>query len=149
MTENIFRKGPSELAKIEKGLKSIENELLEECEKVVYSAVTHTFDIEVGPDGTVDTPHEWTEELEECVDEEDRQKKLRELDRRKRIAKYALMPPKEAPVALQIAAKALGGMQKAKAMSGAAPRELNLTLVSFSAPEQQAPMFPVKEIKHE
>jgi hypothetical protein len=40
-------------------------------------------------------------------------------------------------------------MQKAKAMEGAGPKHLNLTMVSISAPNQPVPMFPEKEIKHE
>jgi hypothetical protein len=146
MTENIFNKGPSSLERTERELKKMENELYKESHDVVFSAVAHTFDIDP-EDGEL--PAEWLAELEHCTDEEERASKLRELNRRKRIATYALLPPKEAPVALQIAAKVLGGMHKARAMEGSAPRELNLTLVSFSAPEQQPPMFPVKEIKHE
>ena len=146
---DIFKQGPSQLERVERELKKMENELYKESHDVVFSAVAHTFDIEIGKDGQVDTPAEWLQEIETCTSEEEKNEKLRELDRRKRIARYALLPPKEAPVALQIAAKVLGGMHKARAMEGAAPKHLNLTMVSISAPNQPAPVFPEKEIEHE
>ena len=146
MSDNIFKRGPSQLQRAERELKKLESELHQECRKVVFSAVTHAFDVDPADP---ELPAEWLAELGDCVDEEERASKLRDLNRRRRIATYALLPPKEAPVALQIAAKVLGGMDKADAMKGAAPRELNLTLVSFPAPDQSVPMFPVKEIKNE
>lgn len=143
---DIFQPKPSSLERTERELKKMENELYTESHNVVYSAVAHTFDI----DPTVnEIPLEWMEELEGIEDEAQRAKKLRELDKRKRIATYALMPPKDAPVALQIAAKVLTGMHKANAAKDAAPKHLNLTMVSISAPNQPVPMFPVKEVKHE
>jgi hypothetical protein len=143
---DIFKKGPSQLERTERELKRMENELYRESHEVVFSAVAHTFDIDpTDPE----LPAEWMAELQDCVTEEERTAKERELQRRKRIAQYALMPPKEAPVALQIAAKVLGGMQKARAMEGAAPKHLNVTLVSVAAPDQPVPLFPEKEIDHE
>jgi hypothetical protein len=145
---DIFQAKPSILERTERELKKMENELFREASQVVYSAVTHAFDIEVTEAG-VEVPAEWLEELQGCETEEEKTAKLRELDRRKRIATYALQSPKNAPVALQIAAKVLGGMQKARAMEGAAPKHLNLTMVSISAPNQPVPQFPIKEVKHE
>ena len=142
----IFPTKPSTLERTERELKRMENELFREASEVVYSAVTHTFDIDPASD---ELPAEWMEELQSCETKEEHEVKLRELNRRKRIATYALQSPKNAPVALQIAAKVLGGMQKARAMEGAAPKHLNLTMVSISAPGQPIPLFPVKEVKHE
>ncbi len=143
---DIFKQGPSQLERVERELKKMENELYRESHEVVFSTVAHTFDIDPSDP---ELPAEWMAELEECLDEESKASKLRELNRRKRIATYALLPPKEAPVALQIAAKVLGGMHKARAMEGAAPKHLNLTMVSISAPDQPVPLFPEKEIEHE
>jgi hypothetical protein len=142
----IFPTKPSTLERTERELKRMENELFREASEVVYSAVTHTFDIDPESD---ELPAEWMEELQSCETKEEYDVKLRELNRRKRIATYALQSPKNAPVALQIAAKVLGGMQRARAMEGAAPKHLNLTMVSISAPGQPIPLFPVKEVKHE
>lgn len=142
---DIFKPKESSLAKTERELKKIESEIHQECSKVVHSIVTDAFTID--PESP-EMPAEWLEELEQTPPEE-HPAKLREFERRQRIAKYALMSNKDAPVALGIAAKVLSGMQKANAMKDASPRALNLTLVSFSAPDQPAPMFPVKEIKNE
>jgi hypothetical protein len=142
----IFPTKPSTLERTERELKKIENELFKESSSVILSVVKDTFDID--PADT-ELPAEWMEELQECETEQEREGKMRELNRRKRIATYALQSPKNAPVALQIAAKVLGGMQKARAMEGAAPKTLNLTMVSMSAPGQPVPQFPVKEVKHE
>lgn len=142
---DIFKPKESSLARSEKELKKIEQEIFSECSKVVHSIVTDAFDID--PNMPDQMPVEWQEELE-GVPPEEHPVKLREFERRQRIAKYALMSNKNAPVAITIAAKVLSGMQKANAMKDASPRELNLTLVSFAAPEE-APMFPVKEIKSE
>lgn len=143
---DIFPTKPSHLERTERELKKIENELFKESSSVILSVVKDTFDID--PEDP-ELPPEWMEELQECQTEQERESKMRELNRRKRIAQYALQSPKNAPVALQIAAKVLGGMQKARAMEGAAPKTLNLTMVSMSAPGQPVPQFPVKEVKHE
>lgn len=138
---DIFKKAPSQLEKIERGLKKVENELLMECSQVVFSAVAHTFEID--PENPTETPAKWLEELENGEVTE------QELAKRQRIALAAWQSPKEAPVALQIAAKVLGGMQKARAMADQGPKSLNLTMVSISAPGQPIPVFPEKEVKHE
>lgn len=143
---DIFKQGPSQLERTERELKKMENELYKESHEVVFSAVAHTFDIDPADP---ELPAEWMAELQECESQEEVEQKKRELQRRKRIAQYALLPPKEAPVALQIAAKVLGGMHKARAMEGAAPKHLNLTMVSISAPNQPVPEFPEQEIEHE
>jgi hypothetical protein len=143
---DIFQPKPSSLERTERELKKMENELYKESHDVVFSAVAHTFDLDPAVN---EIPLEWQEELEGCTTERERTAKLRELDKRKRIAQYALMPPKDAPVALQIAAKVLTGMHKANAAKDASPKHLNLTMVSISAPNQPVPVFPVKEVKHE
>lgn len=143
--KDIFKPQESSLAKSERELKKIENEIFSECSKVVHSIVTDAFDIDPS---SPEMPAEWLEELEQTPPEE-HPAKLREFQKRKRIAQYALMPNKGAPVAITIAAKVLSGMQKANAMKDASPRELNLTMVSISSPNQPIPVFPVKEVKHE
>jgi hypothetical protein len=143
---DIFPSKPSHLERVERELKKMENDLLRESTAVVYSAIAHTFEIDPT---SPEMPAAWLQEADDCVTEEEKAAKLLELDKRKRIATYSLLPPKEAPVALQIAAKVLGGMQKARAMEGQGPKHLNLTMVSISAPGQVIPVFPEKEIKHE
>jgi hypothetical protein len=137
---DIFPTKPSSLEVAEKGLKKLENQIYEECNSVILSVVKDTFDIDPADP---ELPAAWLEEIEAGTLTKE------EAAKRKRIAQYALMPPKEAPVALQIAAKVLSGMHKARAMEGAGPKHLNLTMVSISAPNQPVPLFPVKEIKHE
>ncbi len=143
---DIFPTKPSHLERVERELKKMENDLLRESTAVVYSAIAHTFEIDPQ---SPEMPAAWLQEVDDCLTDDERAAKLTELDKRKRIALYALMPPKEAPVALQIAAKVLGGMQKARALEGQGPKHLNLTMVSISAPNQVIPVFPEKEIKHE
>ena len=138
---DIFKSKPSHLETIERGLKKIENDLFSESLKIVHSSISHTFDLD--PEHPEEFPAAWLEE------EERGEVTMDELAKRKRVALASWQSPKNAPVALQIAAKVLGGMQKAKAMEGAGPKHLNLTMVSISAPNQPVPMFPEKEIKHE
>lgn len=135
---DIFKKGPSSLEKIERGLKKVENDLFEESLRVVHSAISHTFDLDpMKPD---EVPAEWLQELE------DKTETLESLGKRKRIAQAAMLSPKEAPVALQIAAKVLGGMQKARAMGDQGAKTLNVNVVTINAP---MPVFEEKEIDHE
>ncbi len=145
MTDGLVPK-PSHLERVEREMKKMENEIYQETNNVMLAVSKYTFDIEPGDP---ELPAAWLEELQDCENEEEAALKLVELNKRKRIAQYALMPPKEAPVALQIAAKIHSGMTKARAMEGAGPKHLNLTMVSISAPNQPVPMFPEKEIKHE
>jgi hypothetical protein len=139
---DIFQVKPSQLEKTERELKKMENEIYAESHALVYSTVAHTFDLD--PAQPADTiPAAWEAELARG------EVTVEELAKRKRIAQAAWQSPKNAPVALQIAAKVLSGMHKAKAMEGAAPRHLNVTMVSISTPGQPVPQFPEKEIKHE
>ncbi len=135
---DIFKKGPSSLEKIERGLKKVENDLFKESLAVVHSSITHTFDLD--PENPNDLPAEWLEELEQGLVTE------MELGKRKRIAQAAMLSPKEAPVALQIAAKVLSGMQKARAASDQGSKTLNVNVVTINAP---MPVFEEKEIEHE
>jgi hypothetical protein len=136
---------PSKLEVIEKSLKKMESRLYEECTEVVQTAIRHTF--ELNPEQPNDIPAEWLEELELCQSEEERTEKLRELDKRKRIAQYALMPNKSAPVVLQLAAKVLIGMGKARASQTHTHQHLNLTYVAIPSPNQPIPQFPEKKIE--
>lgn len=135
---DIFKKGPSSLEKIERGLKQLENELFDESLKVVHSSISHTFDLD--PANPEDTPAEWLQEIE------DGKETLESIGKRKRIALAAWQSPKNAPVALQIAAKVLVGMQKARAMGDQGSKTLNVNVVTINAP---MPVFEEKEIEHE
>lgn len=139
---DIFQAKPSQLERTERELKKMENELYTESHNLVYSTVAHTFDLD--PAQPADTmPAAWEAELAAG------EVTVEQLAKRKRIAQAAWQSPKNAPVALQIAAKVLAGMQKASAMRDQAPKSLNLTLVSITAPDQPVPQFPSKELKHE
>jgi hypothetical protein len=140
---DIFKKGTSSLEKIERGLKKIESELWEESSALMLATITDTFDVEPGQQGI---PAEWTAELMSAPEGEEREAKQRELKRRARIAAYALLPPKEAPVALQIAAKVHAGMVKARAVGDQGNKTLNVNVVTINAP---MPVFEEKEIEHE
>lgn len=135
---DIFKKQESSLVKIERGLKKLENELFEECTEVVHSSIGHTFDLD--PGNPQQMPAKWLQELE------DGEVTLEQLEKRRRIAQAAWLSPKEAPVALQIAAKVLGGMQKARALSDQGAKTLNVNVVTINAP---MPAFEEKEIEHE
>lgn len=142
----IFKKKAPSLAQVERNLQKIENKLFEEASSVLLAATHHVWDLDLE---SKELPAEWLQELQECEDQADYDAKLRELERRRRIAHGAMMSAKEAPVALALAGKVWTGMTKARAMAGAAPKSLNLTMVSISAPNQPIPQFPEKEIEHE
>ncbi len=135
---DIYKKGPSHLEQIERGLKKIENDLFTESLSVVHSSISHTFDLD--PEHPEDTPAAWMEEIENGTATEE------EVMKRKRIALASWQSPKNAPVALQIAAKVLGGMQKARAMGDQGNKTLNVNVVTINAP---MPVFEEKEIEHE
>jgi len=135
---DIFKKGPSQLERIERGLKKIENDLFAESLKVVHSSISHTFDID--PAQPTETPAAWLQELEDGL------VTMEDLAKRQRIALASWQSPKNAPVALQIAAKVLGGMQKARAMGDQGNKTLNVNVVTINAP---MPVFEEKEIEHE
>ena len=135
---DIFKKGPSSLEVIERGLKKVENDLFKESLAVVHSSISHTFDLD--PENPNDLPAEWLQELEDKLVTE------QELMKRKHIAQAAMLSPKEAPVALQIAAKVLSGMQKARAAGDHGNKTLNVNVVTINAP---MPVFEEKEIEHE
>lgn len=135
---DIFKKGPSQLERIERGLKKIENDLFSESLKVVHSSISHTFDID--PEQPKETPASWLQELEDGV------VTMEDLAKRQRIALASWQSPKNAPVALQIAAKVLGGMQKVRAMGDQGNKTLNVNVVTINAP---MPVFEEKEIDHE
>lgn len=134
---DIFKPKQSSLEKIEKGLKKIENDLYAESLKTVHSSISHTFDIDPA---TGEVPAAWLQEIE------DGEATMEEIDKRKRIALASWQSPKNAPVALQIAAKVLGGMQKARAMGDQGNKTLNVNVVTINAP---MPVFEEKEIDHE
>jgi len=135
---DIFKPKPSSLELIERGLKKVENDLFQESLKVVHSAISHTFDID--PSKPEETPAEWLKEIE------DGSETLESIGKRQRIALAAWQSPKNAPVALQIAAKVLSGMQKARAMGDQGNKTLNVNVVTINAP---MPVFEEKEIDHE
>ena len=134
---DIFQAKPSSLEISEKGLKRLENQIYEECNAVILSVVKDTFEID--PEDK-ELPAAWLADVEAGV------LTLEEAQKRKRIAQYALMSPKNAPVALQIAAKVLSGMHKARSAEGNVHRSLNVTVVQMTAP---MPVFEEKEIDHE
>lgn len=142
MTTEIVPKRPvASIERAERELARIENEIVSEASIVVHGTMRFA---DIDPENPDETPQAWLDEMaaDPAVTPE-------VIEKRKRIAKAAWLSAKEAPVAFAIASKVLVGAMKAKAMAGAAPKTLNLTMVSISAPGQQLPAFPEKEIKHE
>lgn len=138
MAGDIFKKGETSLQQIDRQLKRLENELFQECTAVVHASIAHTFELD--PENPNDTPAEWLMEVERG------EATLEDIAKRKRIALAAWQSPKNAPVALQIAAKVLGGMQKARAMSDQGSKTLNVNVVTINAPPM---VFEEKEIDNE
>src|SRR5690348_10887779 len=99
---DIFKTEPSSLAKVERGLKRLENEVYQEATEVLYTAVTHAFDLELTEDGA-ELPAAWLEEVELARNEAEAEKIRQNLAKRKRIALSALQSPKNAPVAFMLA----------------------------------------------
>lgn len=143
---DIFKKPPSELVRTERELQKIENEIVSEASEMIHSVLRFA---EVNPENP-EMPSDWLDELSHMqMGSEEWHRASEELAKRHRVAKAGWMSAKEAPVALAIAKSVLVGAMKARAMAGAAPKSLNVTLVSISAPDQPAPEFPEKEISHE
>lgn len=139
-TEIVPKPKAASIERAERELQRIENEIVSEASMVVHGTMRFA---DIDPENPDETPEAWLDELASgAVTRE-------QIEKRKRIAKAAWLSAKEAPVAFAIASKVLVGAMKAKAMAGAAPKSLNLTLVSISAPGQTIQAFPEKEIKHE
>jgi hypothetical protein len=143
MSDSIFKRKPSELVRVERGLKALENEVYQEATEILYAGIKHAFDWDYE---SKEMPAEWLEELDNCESDDERMKKTAELGRRKRIAQAAMMSSKEAPIAFKLAQGVFVGMQKARAMEGNGNRSLNVTVVSITEP---MPVFEEKEIAHE
>lgn len=139
-TEIVPKPKVASIERAERELQRIENEIVSEASMVVHGTMRFA---DIDPENPDETPEAWLEELASGA------VTLEQIEKRKRIAKAAWLSAKEAPVAFAIASKVLVGAMKAKAMAGAAPKSLNLTLVSISAPGQTIQTFPEKEIKHE
>lgn len=139
-TEIVPKPKVASIERAERELQRIENEIVSEASMVVHGTMRFA---ELDPESPDETPQAWLDEMATGTVTPE------EIEKRKRIAKAAWLSAKEAPVAFAIASKVLVGAMKAKAMAGAAPKSLNLTLVSISAPGQTIQAFPEKEIKHE
>jgi hypothetical protein len=102
--------------------KSIEDDILQKSAAIVIDTLAFR---DVDPD-TKEPPAEWVEQLG-----------LEEAIKRLRVAKTAHLSKREAPVALDIAAKTLIGVMKTRAIERQAPKVLNMTLVNMqgSIPE--------------
>jgi hypothetical protein len=139
---DIFKPKQSELVRVERGLKALENELYTESAEILYSGVKYAFDLDFE---SKEMPAAWLEELDACP-KEAQPAKIEELGRRRRIAQAAMMSNKDAPIAFRLAQQTFVGMQKARAMEGNGNRTLNVNVVSITAP---MPVFEEKEIEHE
>jgi hypothetical protein len=69
----------------------------------------------------------------------------KEAKKRHRIAKAGWMPNKEAPVALTLATKVLTGIVRARATEKAGPKQLNINMVSMTAPLEELEVLDVEE----
>lgn len=123
----IPKKGLSQI-KAEQ-LRSIEDSILERSQKVISDAMYFG---EFDPEDP-EPPQRWVDEL--GIDG------ARE---RLRMAKYALMAAKEAPVGLSIAKATFASIVKARATEKQGPRQLNVNVVNMTAP---LPEFRVIEVE--
>jgi len=64
--------------------------------------------------------------------------------RRLRVAKYALLPKKDAPVGISVACNLVAAISNARAKTQQGPKTLNVQFVQISAP---LPVFPEIEVE--
>jgi hypothetical protein len=146
-TEIVPKPKVSSIERAERELQRIENEIVSEAAEMVHSVMRFA---EIDPAKPDEKPNSWLDEVAHLeIGSLEHEQAVEQLEKRHRVAKAGWLSAKEAPVALAIAKSVLVGAMKAKAMAGAAPKHLNLTMVSISAPGQAIPVFPEKEIKHE
>lgn len=130
----------------ERELQRLENEIVSEAAEMMRSVMRFS---EIDPEKP-EMPNAWLDEIAHLeVGSVEHEQAVEQLSKRHRIAKASWLSAKEAPVALAIGKSVLVGAMKARAMAGSAPKTLNLTMVSISAPGQAMPAFPEKEVKHE
>ena len=110
-------------------LRSIEDGILERSQAVVDDALHFG---EFDPEDP-NPPQAWVEELGQ-----------ERAEKRLRMAKYALMSAKEAPVGLAIAKATFASIIKARATEKQGPRQLNVNVVNMTAP---LPEFRVIEVE--
>ena len=113
---DIFRPKTSELERTERELQKIENEVVGEAYNVLADVGSWA---DIDPENP-ECPPEWIAELGEI-----------RAARKLRIARASWMSAKNAPVALKIAQSIVTGAMKARATADAAPKHLNINLVSI------------------
>jgi hypothetical protein len=147
-TEIVPKPKVASIERAERELQRIENEIVSEASEMIHSVMKFA---EVDPSRPPDElPGAWLDEIAHLeIGSIEHADAAEQLKKRHRVAKAGWLSAKEAPVALAIAKSVLVGAMKAKAMAGNAPKTLNLTMVSISAPGQVIQAFPEKEIKHE
>jgi hypothetical protein len=123
-----------------KKLEAIHDKLFEDAASVCSDLLKFgDLEEEIGPDGVarMKVPEDWFDELQD----------LTRVNKRKRLAQYALMNNKYAPVGTKIAPAILAGMLKAQAgKNDVAPRTLNVAIIQMAV---DMPRFPEKIISSE
>ena len=104
------------------GLRRLEDELYKGSLEVVSGTLDFA---ELDPADLDKMPEGWTE-------------------RRHRIAKVGWMSVKDAPVAIATATKVLTGIVRARATEKAGPKQLNLNMVSITAPLKQLEVIDIE-----
>ena len=110
---------PTEGLALEK-LKGIEDEILVECASLIQGVLKFS---ELDFDNPEIMPEGWVAQLGQ-----------KEAEKQHRIARYALLNPKEAPVALKMGQSTFTGITKARATEKAAPRSLSVSFVQLTPP---------------
>jgi hypothetical protein len=120
---------PSKLAESVDTIRAVEDEIHKESANVLRGVLAFS---EVDP-AWESPPDDWIAAYGQV-----------EAEKRFRLAKYALMNAKEAPVGLKLAKDTFVGMSKARAAEKGGARTLNMTFVQMSRP---MPVFPEKDVE--
>lgn len=128
--EKIEKVRPAEIVEAtpEAGLREVENRVLKKSLEIVDDFL-HFGDIEMG---STEVPEEWQDELGPEA-----------AARRHRLATWAQLGAKEAPVGLKYTKEILVGIVKARATEKAEPKRLNIAITKI---DFQLPEFPSTKV---
>lgn len=124
--------GPRKLTKTDKGAANsakVEEKLYDECLEVLDGVVSFA---DLDPEHPEVMPKGWVERFGK-----------KEAIKRQRLAAYALMSAKNAPIGIQVAKNVAVGVLKARAESQKAVPRLNVSFVQMTV---QLPHFQEKEV---
>lgn len=125
---SIVKSEPASLVPKGDRLRDIEAEIQEEAAEVIQGALSFA---DINPTDT-EPPHEWVKALG-----------MERAWKRFKLAQFALLTPKEAPIGLRMAKDVMMGYARVRSKEKIGPKTLNMVVVQMTG---TLPTFPEREV---